>query len=235
MPTEENLKILIFCFIVAGLRLLANGTPDGNRLPDLLMPQLRSQVILRVPDYYYSVLPRLPLPLTLAMEFLLSEQVPFRLFYNFTQRQHGPTISRPPRHAQNQVVWLVFVSVQSQSEVLDLGKVLQSCLSGVNFGISAAVHKDFIQLVVDESALAEKWSTMYKFNIVRAYVPLYFVIISWSGTHFRSHDALLLRETCRCDGGKPSTLFKSFIPARKESNGMETILKQIRLEKKDFR
>ena len=232
---KVGIVFLTICCIVAGLRALANGRTDGNRLLHLLRPQLRSQIILRVPDYYYSVLPRLPLPLTLAMEFLVSEQVPFRLFYNFTQTKLQQTTSHLPRHTQNQVVRLVFVSVQSKSEVLDLHQVFQSYWVGNKFDLSTAVHEDFIQLVVDESAVGKPWSRVCNLNIARAYVPLYFVMLVWPGTYLRSQDAYLLRETCKCDGGRGFTLFKGFIPALKESDGLSRILKRIQAEKKDFR
>ena len=218
--------------LVTQFLLHAEATSD---IPNLLKPQQNSQITLRIPDYYYLKMPILPPSLTLAIDFLVSEQVPFRLFYNYTAFKQWSIVSRPPHFTQNDAVWLVFVSVQSQAEVVHLYKVLESCTLGINFGFSATIHKDFIQLIVDESVVAGPWDKACHFDIDRSNVPLYFVMMSWSGTHFRSHDVLFLRETCGCDDGSPFSVIKNFIPKLDELNGMEGILKEIRLGKIDFR
>ena len=188
-------------FVVNYLHRNQRAVADMTGLPDLLRPQFNYQIALRAQEHYYFAVPKLPPALSVAINLLLSEQTPFRLFYNFTRTKVEPRVSRPPRFTQNLVVWLVFVSVQRKSEALDVYEVLRSCLLGLNFGYSAAVHNDFVQVVVDESALAGSWDGTCHFNIFRAYVPLYFVIIPWSGTRFQSLDAVLLAETCRYDCG----------------------------------
>ena len=220
--------------LVLHFLLLTEGAPNKSVLSDLLKPQLHLQITLRVPEHYKLRGLELPPALRLAMDLLLSEQAPFRLFYNLTRGKPLSVVTPSPRFTQNQATWLVFVSVQSKSEVLDLDKILQSCTLGSKFGLSTVVHRDFLQLIVDESALAEPWRTNCKFNIVRAYVPLYLVILSCSGTHCTSDDARLLRETCKCDGGSHFTSLQNFIPELNGPNGVDGILKKIRSEKMNF-
>ena len=201
---------------------------------DLLEPQLRLQITIRIPDYYF-VASELPSLVKSTIEFFLSEKTPFRLFYNFIPGKPQSDVSRSPRFTQNLAVWLVFYSIQRKSDVLDLDMVMSSCSLGTLFGFSTTVHRDFIQVIVDDSAVAEPWSGACKSSIDRAYVPLYLVTLSWSGTHFRSDDALLVRETCGWNDDSSFSIVANLIPKMKESNGIERLLKHIRLEKKDFR
>ena len=97
------------------------------------------------------------------------------------------------------------------------------------------MYNDFIQVIVDESALEGSWRRGYDVNISRAFTPMYFVMFFWSGSHFSSRFAFVLRETCGCDGGRDFTLLTNFIPQLKEPNGVERLLKQIQAEKMDFR
>ena len=211
------------------------GAPDSNGMADLLQPQLHSQITLRIPENYYTGSPELPPALLLAMQFLLHEQVPFRLFYNFTQIEPRLGFSCSTRFVSNQAVWLVFLTIRSISEKVHLHHVLKSCLLGTEFGWAAILHKDFIQVIVDESALEKSVSMVaFTLNISRAYVPLYFVILLWSGTHFSSPDAFLLRETCGCDGGRGLSMLGDFIPKVGEPNGIEKTLAQIRVKKQSF-
>ena len=226
---------LTFRILLTILWQETEGKTDTSNLSDLLAPQLRLQITLRIPEDEHFMASELPALLNSAIDFLVSQQAPFRLFYNFTQGKPWSLVTRSPRFTQHLAVWLVFFSVQRKTEVLDLDKVLQSCSLGTKFGLSTAVHRDFIQLIVDDSAVAETWIGACGFNIPRAYVPLYFVMMYWSGTYFRSVDALLLRETCGCDGDSNFTSLENFIPKLKEPNGMTRILKQIASEKRDFR
>ena len=227
--------VLTVLILIIHLPQQTKPAADRSGLSDLLMPQMYSQITLRIPEYYYVMVPELPPVLVFAIDFLVSEKVPFRIFYNFTQIEVRPSVPRTPRFTRNYAVWLVFVSVQSESEGLDLYEVFKSCTLGTAFGHSATIHNDFIQLIVDESAVAEPWDETCDFNIIRSYFPLYFVLLSWSGTDLQSQDALLLREKCGCDDGSGFTTLRHFIPTLKESNGMEIILKRIRSEKMDFR
>ena len=209
-------------------------TPDGSSLSNLLTPQVNFQITLRVPEMYTLTKPALPPSVNLAIDLLQSANAPFRLFYNLTETKLWSAVPRPPRLTQNQVVWLVFVGVESKLEMVDLHEVFQSCSWGTDFGLSAAIHNDLIQLIVDESAVADKWDMKCDFNIIRAFFPMYFVMISWPSTQFTSQDAVLLGEACKRDDSDTFLIIRNFIPRLSESNGMENILKQIRSEKKDF-
>lgn len=52
-------------------------------VPDLLMPQLQLHINLRIPDYCYVKVCKLSKALTAAFDFLVSKDVPFRLFLQF--------------------------------------------------------------------------------------------------------------------------------------------------------
>ena len=208
------------------------GATDRMGMADLLKPQLHSQITLKIPQPYYTGSPKLPPPPKLAMELLLYEQVPFRLFYNFTQVEPRRKVVRSTRFVSHQTHWLVFLTMGSTSTEVDLHQVLRSCLRGSQFGWAAVLHKDFIQVIVDESALAKSRSTVFNFNIARAYVPLYFVILFWSRTAFSFPD--VLRESYECDGAKSFSMLGDFIQKLGEPNGFEKTLTNIRAEKSNF-
>ena len=61
--------------------------------------------------------------LTGSIDFLASQGIPFRLFYNY--REHRPAKELallPSRHVQNPVVWLVVVVIEAKWErhIIDL-------------------------------------------------------------------------------------------------------------------
>ena len=209
---------------------------DRPSFSNLLKPQLEFRITLRIPENYYRMAPELPQVFILAMEFLISEQVPFRLFYNFTQFKTPlePLVSRQLRFVQNQAVWLVFANVRNKSNAVDLHQVVKSCLLGNRLGWAAIIQKDLIQLIVDESAIAKATRTRFDLTIARAYVPLYFVVLFWSGTGFTSRDAFLLRDTCRCDSGGPFTRLGDYFLKLGDPDGIEGTQAEIRKEKRNF-
>ena len=70
-------------------------------IADLLKPQLNFQINLRIPDYYYSQVPMLSPPVTTTMDFLVSQDVLFRLFYNLTaSNRTAPLVLKPCRHVR---------------------------------------------------------------------------------------------------------------------------------------
>ena len=88
---------------------------------------------------------------------------------------------------------------------------------------------------MDDSALEEAWNRIYDVNLGRELLPLYFLILYWSGTHFTYSDAVLLRETCGCDGDSSFELYSDYISKVGRPNGLEEILHDIRKTKMDFR
>ena len=153
LVSSPSLLILVWSYqVTAALSI-------GYRMSDLLKPQLRLQLSLSIPEFYFDAFARNPSPaLDQAVDVLLFEQVPFRLFLNKAKAKLEPLVSRSLRHnTENRVVWLVFVVVKSKSQGLDLHQVLRACNLGTARGLSSTVHKDLIQVVVDDSAAAEPW------------------------------------------------------------------------------
>ena len=88
--------------------------------PDLLAPQFDLQINLRFPDFYYTKVPRLPAALTKTIDLLVSHAAPFHLFYNYTTPKPAALLFRPPRHIQNEVAWLVFITLQTKSDTVEM-------------------------------------------------------------------------------------------------------------------
>ena len=86
---------------------------------DLLIPQFDLPINLRIPDYYYAKAPMISTALTDSIDFLVSKDVPFRLFYNFTRSIPATILFKLYRHVQNRFVWLVVLAiVESPSELI---------------------------------------------------------------------------------------------------------------------
>lgn len=148
-------KVSCFLLIAINYGTALAVVQNTYQIPDLLGPQLDLQINLRIPDKHYSRFPKLSPALIHAMDFLTSKQAPFRLFYNISKVIPSALMIRPSRYAQNQVLFLVFLTVRSKSHRLSVGQVYTSCSLKTLFGMSLAMHKNFIQIVVDESAVAE--------------------------------------------------------------------------------
>ena len=74
------------------------------RIPDLLEPQVRLHVALCVPEFYSHAFVRHgSQPFDQALQFLVSQRVPFYLFVNETKPQSPGTANRQSRHGDNQV------------------------------------------------------------------------------------------------------------------------------------
>ena len=129
-------------------------------ISDLLQPQLDLQINLRIPDYFYGKVPKLSsAALTESIRFLVSQDVPFGLFYNFTtsNRTAPLLVLTSPRHLKNQVVWPVFVILQHQTKDLDLEEVFHSCIFGMDFVASSLVHKDWLQVMITDETDVTPW------------------------------------------------------------------------------
>ena len=162
----------VLCLLVLVLHEIALAVAQNvYKIPGLLQPQLDLQINLRIPDKHYLLLPKFSPALTQAIDFLTFKSAPFRLLYNVSQAIPLAPMFQPSRHAQNQVLCLVFVIVRNETETLSLFQVLKSCSLETAFGASSAIQKSFIQLVVDTSAAAESWHGGWRLNIPRAYVP----------------------------------------------------------------
>ena len=214
--------------------------PDkGYDISSLLKPQRGLQINLRVPNYENAQLPSLSTAITGFVDFLAANEIPFRLFYNYSSSEHGSAQELeflPSRHVRNQIVWLVFVMLETMWEDVDLGGVVDSCSLGSDNGWSALIHKDWIQLIVDGSCIEGSWNGTYDLNIPRIYVPLNFVALFWRGSKFSDESAVvLIRETCLCDDWSSLIPLWDFFDVLQQPNGMETIEKKIGKVKMDFR
>ena len=228
-----------FACHISSLAATGFHVPDkGYDISDLLEPQRDLQINLRIPNYHYAQVPRLSTAFTGSVDFLASHEVPFRLFYDYSK--HGPAQTMeftPSRHARNQIVWLVFVMLETMWEDVDLYGVVDSCSLGSNNAWSALIHKDWIQLIVDESGITGgSWNGTYGLDMPRIYVPLNFITLTWRGTRFSIERAVeLIRETCLCDDWPSVIPLWDFFDVLKQPNGIEYIGKQIGKVKMDLR
>ena len=232
MKESTLLTLLVFsCTYRTGMAVPRTST---YKISDLLDPQLNLQFILRIPESYSSA----PTPsslITQTIHFLTGKRVPFHLFYNNANSRSEPLTSIPSRYLQNQVAWLVFVTLEINPKPLDLNEVLQSSSLGTDLGLSNAVHKHWIELMVDETGAAESWTRKIRLNIFRTYVPMYFILFFWSGVQLTPEDVLIVRDTCLCDDHRSVVHFQTFFDTLGSPMGRTDIAKEIESVKKDFR
>ena len=205
-------------------------------LSDLLKNQVNHQITLAIPEYYYGAYDHHgSAALDQAIDFLAKKQAPSRLVFNETKTIRAPAVSPLARYVTNQEIWLVFVVVETESENIDLLRVLWACTVDAPLGPSAIINKHLIQVVLDQSAFIELWDGGCQNYMSRQFVPLYILLLSWSDEVFTTSDAALLRETCACDDASEFVVFTNYFLRVAESNGVEGLLDDIREMKKDFR
>ena len=206
------LLILSYSFAVA-------TTSSEYKMSDLLRNQLDLQISLVIPEYYTKAFAQNPsTALDQAVEFLADEQVPFRLYFNRTKAKPSPVVSPAIRYVKYQRVWLVIVVVLRKSEEVNLFQAVRACEVR---GALPLLHKDLIQLVVDESA--NMWDAVWNLNLQRQHVPLYLLSFVWSGNSFISPNAMLLRETCRCDDGSAFVSVGDYFTMLARPSGLEKL------------
>ena len=216
-------------------RIAYAAVRNAYGMSDLLEPQLDRHINLRIPDWSYSKVPKLSSALKQSIDFLVSRDTPLRLFYNFTvSKRAAPLVFTPSRNVPNQVVWLVFVIVQTKTEALNLWEAMNSCGFETGYGPSSIVHKDWIQLVTDEAEFLQPWDEFLDINIHHQYVTLYFVVLRWSSSRFTNSHAILVRENDWCDKSHPLRQIYDFLGILKEPLGMQRIGVQIRNIKTDL-
>ena len=204
------------------------------KMSDLLKNQLDLQISLVIPEHYGKAFAQHPsTALEEAIDFLVSEEAPLRLFFNRTESKPSPITTHAIRYVRNQRVWLVIVVVLRKSETLNLFRAMLGCAVEGRLRQVALLHKDVIQLVVDESV--DTWDRAYAPNIKRHQVPLYFLLMRWYGNSFITPNASLLRDTCGCDDSRAFVTLEDFIPKLGNPIGLETFLKNVDQIKKDFR
>ena len=203
-------------------------------MSDLLKPQLAFEINLIVPDSSCFLTPYLPPALTLSIDYLSTNQVPFRLLYNLTQTIQPPSPTRSARHGKNQAANIVFVVVRSSLPVINIHEIVSGCMLQSYNIFSSTVHKDFIELITDYSAVKQSRNVLFVFNVRRSFLPLYFIIFFWSGSQFAHAGAQLVRETCGCDGGPPTSSLQNVLQIINTQNGMGSLAERIREEKRDF-
>ena len=205
-------------------------------MADLLKPQVNFQISLCIPWFYYDEFAQHGSPAFYqALDVLISEQVPFHLFVNETTLNRLPNAFRPRRHGHNQISWLVFVVVISESEWVSLKAIVVSCVVSTWLSTNSVLQWDLIQVIADESVSLEPWHKRLDVNLDREFVPLYLVVLSWSNGAFLTGDALLFRDSCFCDDEDDVVTLRDFISISLETNGLETILKHILKIKMNFR
>ena len=187
------------------------------------------------------VLQSFPTALTQNFEYLVANQVPFRLMYNPSRKIFRTLSARSTRHAEHQVGNFVFVTLLSRSQKLDLENAVVSCnFELMNWYISSSTpYKDIIHLIVDESASGPgKWEWMVDTRLRRRYAPLYFIVFLWFRRQFLSSNAAVVRETCRCDGRpvmiRIRDVMKRYFSTTDDGLGLKNLWKWIGTEKRDF-
>ena len=94
-----------------------------------------------------------------SIEYLVNNEATFRLYYNFARQTQPSLRIRSSRHAQHQVAHLVFLTLQSKTDMVDLDLMFRSFMYQNGF-ITSAIHTDLIQLIPDESTLKEPGSVV---------------------------------------------------------------------------
>ena len=137
------------------------------------------------------------------------------------------------------MVNLVFVVLQSKSQVLNLGEVVLSCAFGSSLVFSSVIQKHLNYLIADASSVAESyWKPEIAPDFPATILPLYFIIFFWrSALGFTTADVELVRETCECDDGPIFTPLANALSVINSGNiGLSNgILERVRREKRDFR
>ena len=229
----------VIIFILGQISFLTSSVASailsgkGYYLPDLLMPQRDMQINLRIPDYYYARVPRFPAALTLSIDLLVSNDIPFRLFLNLTNPKPTVMLFKPSRHLQNQVVWLVYVVVSNNPNPLNLLEAVQGSSLGTEIGWSYLIHKDWTQIIVDRSEADNSLQTWWNANIYRIFLPLRIIVLYWSSSGFKN-EVMLVRESCHCDDLPSSVALTQFFD-NLFTNGISGIAEQIMSIKADFR
>ena len=170
------------------------------------------------------------------MEYLVGNQVPFRLHYNSSETELPYMTAHSCWYVKNQAAHLMFVTIKSQVEIADLYDVFRRCCTHWNNFIAwGTIFKSFIQLILDESVLEGRWRQRCDFNIQPPVLPLNLIMFYWSGSTVLTSDATLVRETCGCDDGLQLITVADVLATINGNNGMENLQVRIRTEKADFR
>ena len=229
MPLDisSHSPIILFCIMT---KVAVYHTYDMRHL---LNPQLGFEINLIAPET--SLLPTSSLTpaLSQSIYYLVTNQVPFRILYNLTRQMPARPPVRSSRYTKHQVVHLAFVVVQPNSKIVSLIKVVRSCISNY-FELSSTIHQDFVQLVIDTTAVKQQRGHKFAYDVKRHQVPLYFLIFYWSGSRFRSAHANLVRDTCMCDDQPGFKLVKNIFIIINEPRGIHSLVQRIRAEKMNF-
>ena len=102
--------------------------------------------------------------------------------------------------------------------------------------MTSVIQRDLIQVIADESVLAVPRRKWLSANIQSQLVPLYIVVLFWSGVEtfqlgMRSCSAI----TCLCDDQHDFATIPGYISILHETNGLKKELNTIRKIKMNFR
>ena len=208
----------------------------AHDLTHLLKPQLGFEINLIIPDSSFYLSPSIPPALTQSIEYLVAQQVPFRLIYNSNGKIKPPQPSRSSRHAENQVAHLVFVTVQPKQRVVDLHEAFESCLFGDAVVASSTIPKHFIHVIITHTSalLGPLTSRFLKYRHRSPWLPLYLIVLHWSSAKQEFYKFDLFHDVRGCDGRPSKYPLKHMFPTINAHNGIQNFAKLIRSEKKDF-
>ena len=227
---------LIF-FLLSSIQLgITKGADKTHRLSHLLNPQLLFDINLVIPLPNAVAAASLPTAMAKSAEYLVEHYTPFRLVHNPTIKIQPLSPTRSARFTKNQAACLVFVSVKSKSQVVDLREAFETCFLGSFVILWSNIHNAMIQVVVDHSALKETWHPAFAFNSRERYrLPLHYIILHWFGSEFFDNSYLVLDRGKGSGVGPTLRTLKDFFTIISAPEGIKNLKGSIRAEKRDFR
>ena len=231
--------ILVALLLVSALDMQKFATAANKiyDMSDLLKPQQDFEINLVVPNSLYVSPHSLPSALTQSMEYLMANQIPYRLLYNMKGKIRPPSPIRTARHADNRISNLVFVAFHGNTGRLDLFEAVFSCIFTSNLVFSSVVYKDITQLIVEFPGLRETREWVLASTLPHQNLPLHIIMLYWLSSEFARCSVYLIRETCGCDDLPPVIRLEEALLCHPSNDdvGMQNLITRIRAEKRNFR
>ena len=160
---------LVFVLFINSVQNHSLEGPKSYKTSHLLKAMLSLEINLSWPDLnsISKLYPSLPEPLLESVEYLVTNSVPYGLLSNSTKTPQPYITARSSRYTENLAVQLVFLTIHSEDEWVDLKDVLLKCCSvgATHLFARQTIDRSFVLLVVDESAVTEGWNRRFEFKI----------------------------------------------------------------------
>lgn len=170
-------------------------TSTSHTASSILQPLARFQIILRLPNC--DTITNTWTPFRGSLDFLTQNQSPTQVFCGLTLKNTRPHY-QVTKNVENQVTWLAFHLVENVATKVSLYKLVESCC--LRWGWHAqsdSTRKDVIYLIADTTA-APGWPATdgYRFDIMPCFVPIFLLVIQWSGTGIQNSSPVWTLDTC---------------------------------------